>query len=211
MSNIAIINNGIDDNILVAAQSLFAGKPVNISKPLIILETRETVVGTNASDDQRALIIQKVDDATVIRNLYTLRENILSLYITGGILEIGSEAFVSCDIEKIKLSSPLETIGEAAFANNTYLRELTLPETLREIGEYAFNSIGVEATETAEIYIPQGVSSIGAVAFENANVIVHLMGTPSTVGPNAFNNIPHLYCDPSLEAIGAPWGALAWN
>ena len=53
---------------------------------------------------------------------------------------IGSEAFKYCtEVDSVKIFAGLEIIGEHAFERCTSLKLLVLPETLKEVKEYAFS------------------------------------------------------------------------
>ncbi|MDD7445916.1 MAG: leucine-rich repeat domain-containing protein [Clostridiales bacterium] len=59
----------------------------------------------------------------------------------GWFTTIGSEAFEGSSVEYVELFPSITTIGARAFANCAQLEELTLPESLTEIGEGAFEGL----------------------------------------------------------------------
>jgi hypothetical protein len=67
------------------------------------------------------------------------------------------------NINYIKLSGTLKTIGDYAFDNCTGLSKITIPGTLTSIGKGAF----FYCTGLTGITIPPSVTKIGAYAFEN--------------------------------------------
>lgn len=83
------------------------------------------------------------------------------------------------------------TVGIAVSAaqDNTSLTKLTLPSTLKTIGNYAFGTSGDKSgMGITELVIPDGVESIGDNAFRNAKSLAKLVvgkGVKS-IGANAF-------------------------
>ena len=59
----------------------------------------------------------------------------------GWFTTIGSEAFEGSSVEYVELFPSITTIGARAFANCAQLEELTLLESLTEIGESAFEGL----------------------------------------------------------------------
>lgn len=91
--------------------------------------------------------------------------NIRKVTISQGIKEIGDYAFAECsNLEEVIIEDGVETIGEYAFYL-TYMKNITLPSTLKEIKANAFNSAQLEYVE-----IPSSVETIGEYAFSRAKV-----------------------------------------
>ena len=98
----------------------------------------------------------------------------------------GYKDYVSA-IEKVVVSEGITRVGSGAFAYSVpNLKEVTLPSTLTEVGDNAFNScsklarlnfkpaaecrIGTfafNATGFVNLVIPEGVTSVGSYAFNN--------------------------------------------
>lgn len=85
--------------------------------------------------------------------------------------------------------SSCETIGYGAFRNSS-IKELTLPSSLRSIGDYAFwtNRVAEELT------LPEGVQSIGGHCFRDWLTVkrIHLPSTLVSVSDYAFGSCPKL-------------------
>ena len=96
--------------------------------------------------------------ANIVSNLYDAEKEHWVITFDGDVTEIGKHAFDSCrDLTNISIPESVKIIGEQAFlfAN---IQELYLPDGLETIEEYAFqqcNSI------LGTIYIPQSVTNIG--------------------------------------------------
>ena len=122
----------------------------------------------------------------------------------------GYKDYVSA-IEKVVVSEGITRVGPGAFAYSVpNLKEVTLPSTLTEVGDNAFNScsklarlnfkpaaecrIGTfafNATGFVNLVIPEGVTSVGSYAFNNLQgslKSLYLPSTLTTIGEKAFRN-----------------------
>ena len=140
--------------------------------------------------------------------------------VLGNSLEtIGDQAFYNCyGFESIVMGNSVETIGNEAFRNCSGLRgEITLPESLVWVGEYAFAScdeistVNYNATNCSvmgntqhpvfydclsleHINIGENVESIPNYAFKRCNDVVDInvaAVVPPTVGFSTFATISH--------------------
>ena len=95
-------------------------------------------------------------------------EKIKSVYIPGNVKTIGDSAFCSDLVLKtVTIASGVEKIDVGAFARCHELDTVHLPESLKYIGEIAF-----ENTSISKIYIPKTVTYIGPNAFpDNTNIL----------------------------------------
>ena len=109
--------------------------------------------------------------------------------------------------------NPVVSIGTSAFASNTFLRSVTIPDTVTQIKDYAFSncvqletihfsqnlaSIGSSAfnycTSLKEIVIPEGVTTIGEGAFQLCELLTEIVipeGVTS-IGDSAFDGCDEL-------------------
>ncbi len=77
------------------------------------------------------------------------------------ILELDDYAFAYCDnLAEVDLGEGMTTIYNAVFANCPALTEITLPDTLTAVGQYAFTGTGMK-----EVTIPRSVTEIDYCAF----------------------------------------------
>lgn len=92
------------------------------------------------------------------------RADLTKVTIPTSVTKIGDRAFSGCSLTEVTFApnSALRTLGESAFAYNTKLPEITLPDGLEMIGARAFDGAG----RLSSIAIPASVTSIGDYAFE---------------------------------------------
>ncbi len=101
--------------------------------------------------------------------------------------EIRGDAFSSADnLDYVRISQSLEYIGSWAFSFNYGLRQIELPETLRELDDWAFYSSALES-----VVIPAGTESVGTGAFKNCgNLTSVLMPQSCAYEEDSFEGIP---------------------
>ena len=104
--------------------------------------------------------------------------------LPNGIKIIGKEAFEYGNIISIIIPEGVETIDNYAFYCCEKLKSVTLPNTIRKIGDGAF----WKCEQLASIVIPEGVESIGVYAFSECKKLetVTLPNTIKTIGEYAF-------------------------
>lgn len=84
-----------------------------------------------------------------------------SVTVPGVVTTIGSKDFVGCtSLEDVIMCDGVTKVENDAFRNSP-VNSLSLPNTLREIGDYAFYSNAL----TGKLVIPEGVEKIGALTF----------------------------------------------
>ena len=104
--------------------------------------------------------------------LFSSNTKLENIIIGNGVTTIGESAFNLCgtywDIEtdqgveelEVAMGSNVDTIGVNAFLNCSKLQSITLPSTLKTIGNSAFNGTGLTS-----VTIPASVTSIGDATF----------------------------------------------
>ena len=105
------------------------------------------------------------------------------------VTKIGPEVFsYNLDTIQITLPDSLKEIGYAAF-KNTRFSSINLPDGLTLIGEQAF-----ESSRLYSIVVPDSVTAIGALAFANSSMINVTLGAGLvTIGMDAFFECEMLY------------------
>ena len=99
------------------------------------------------------------------------------------LVSVPDSVFESCSaLTDVKLSS-VTKIGERAFSGCIGLKEIILPQSLTEIGEYAFNK-----TALASITLPQSIDKVGNGWFLDCKYLetVNFDGKIKEIGNSAF-------------------------
>ena len=100
------------------------------------------------------------------------------------LVSVPDSAFEGCSaLTDVKLSN-VTKIGERAFSGCIGLKEIILPQSLTEIGEYAFNK-----TALASITLPQSIDKVGNGWFSDCKYLetVNFDGKIKEIGNSAFN------------------------
>lgn len=99
------------------------------------------------------------------------------------LVSVTDSAFEGCSaLTDVKLSN-VAKIGERAFSGCIGLKEIILPQSLTEIGEYAFNK-----TALASITLPQSIDKVGNGWFSDCKYLetVNFDGKIKEIGNSAF-------------------------
>lgn len=168
-------------------------------------------------------------DGVVIigEDAFSACSNLISVTIPNSVTGIGSNAFYECiNLTSIKLPEHLNYLGSGAFwgCSNlesivipsgvteldwtlqycTSLKEVTLPESLKTIGNALFRN----CKKLKSVTIPQTVQSIGSEAFINCSDLTKVSFTNNVteIKRNAFsgcNGLIHVYYDGTTEEWGS--------
>ncbi len=120
------------------------------------------------------------------------------------IVAIDDTAFAGCSfINELTIPKTVKTIGQYAFAGCSSLKTLTLSESLTEIPSGAFNA----CTSLTEVDVPEGVESIGELAFANCTALenIELPETLTSIGVSAFeecNALKEINIPSNVSSIG---------
>ncbi len=86
------------------------------------------------------------------------------------------------EIRAVVIGEGITRVGDYVFCNEPNLKRVTLPSTLREIGDYAFYSAPIRVLK-----LPEGLVSIGDYAFGGADILeLEIPETVTTLGEGAF-------------------------
>ncbi len=118
------------------------------------------------------------------------------------LVSVPDSVFENCSaLTDVKLSS-VAKIGERAFSGCIGLKEIILPQSLTEIGEYAFNK-----TALASITLPQSIDKVGNGWFSGCKYLetVNFDGKIKEIGESAFSgciSLKNIEIPSSVVSIG---------
>lgn len=169
--------------------------------------------GTFASEDGHLLVQDGEIKAAALAG-------VTDVTIPGTVDAIAPRAFYSTDIENLEIQEGLTKIGDEAFAFCGLLRQVTLPESLTDLGSMVFNGCsglqsfsgkyasgdGCYLIRNGELVavasgcvsgvaeIPNTVSRIAEMVFYNNDSITELVlpDSVTSIGDNAFDNCSNL-------------------
>lgn len=121
-------------------------------------------------------------------------KNLKELTIPKSVSNMGGEVFINCpllvsagsiDTESTLKFGWTEKIPDSAFDNASYLNEIKLPNSIKEIGNSAFKN----CSAITSIILPNKLEIIGNESFYNCNQIkeINLPSTLVSIGADAFN------------------------
>ena len=129
----------------------------------------------------------KPDDKSNLAPFYD-RDDIKKVVFKKGVTASGNYAFYGCDNlkEVVFPSSKFTKIAAGTFRKCTGLESITLPSTLKTVGNTAFYN----CTSLKEIVIPKKVTKIGTSVFRNCRALqsVSLPAGITSIGTSAFRD-----------------------
>ena len=153
-----------------------------------------TVDGTLFTKDMRTLVSYPggrsgdyVIPETVTRiedNAFTGSKGLTSVVISDNVTYVGDVSFVDCSsLSNVTFGKSVEYIGSSSFSS-TAIKELQLPDSLKEIAPYAF----FNCTGLTEVVIPRGVTSLSERVFSDCTNLkkVTLYETVTYINGTAF-------------------------
>ena len=129
-----------------------------------------------------------------------LRQRDLNEYeVKDGVAIIGDRAFYDAKLRTVTLPNSLRAIGQSAFAGCKNLTDVALPEGLEVIKDTAFR----DCKSLAELTLPSTLLEVGARAFGPGLKRLVILSENVTFSPDAFKQAK------SLEEIHVPEAACA--
>ena len=89
------------------------------------------------------------------------RSSVQTVVIEQGVTSIGAYAFYGCSLKDITIANTVKTIGNHAFDSIGDLTSITIPDSVTTIGEYAF----LACSSLADVTFGKGVQIIDHAAF----------------------------------------------
>ena len=130
-------------------------------KQVVVSSLNNEVLANFTGDVVIPATVQDNSTGTPIGDFYT---------VTG----IESNAFAATPITSVTIEAPITSLPFSTFAGCKNLTSVTLPESLTQIGQYCFASVGVTDgapnSTPVQINLPAGLNAISDHAFQNANL-----------------------------------------
>lgn len=124
-------------------------------------------------------VLLKGKEIVVESNAFYACKNLQTINLNN-VIKCGENAFKMTSIDSVRMEL-CENIEDFAFANCSKLREVSLSESIKKIGDFAFSS----DTALVNIYVPNG--EIGSCCFMGCNQLQSVrLGNVSIIGESAF-------------------------
>ena len=162
LSNVTI-GTGLTDIAIAAFSGDFALNNVYIPANVITIESKAF-----AGAGLQTVEFAENSQLLTIGDLAFTQTGIRNIAFPKSLVSIGNRAFEKCywlSNVSFEEGSSLQAIGGSAFALTVSLKEIPFPETLRVIGDYAFDNSGL----TGIITIPETLEYFGAGAFASCH------------------------------------------
>ncbi|MBE6699125.1 MAG: leucine-rich repeat domain-containing protein [Ruminococcaceae bacterium] len=214
----AIYNNSPTNEIYMGNWFL-ALKDTTVSS-INIREGTEGIANSALYANQSITAIELPNSVKYIGKNAFAGSNILSIVTGSGILHISDQAFLFCNklidvvlgsydyVEQTLKESSLQSIGNYAFMNCSKLARIQIPETVKEIGSYAFRNtelfhnaltgavyadnwiVDYNDTVTENIVVDKGTVGIARYAFYNLQELksIKIDNSVKYIGKGAFYN-----------------------
>ena len=133
--------------------------------------------------------LEKIGNFTFAIGAGTYEAEMNSIEFPEGLKEIGATAFQNSKLVSVNLPDSVTILGKAAFTGSTNIQSIKLSANLTEIPDNAFANGGTSFSEFGTLVIPEGVTKIGARAF-NGRHIKNVVWPKSLeiIGNYAFDN-----------------------
>ncbi|MBR4046114.1 MAG: leucine-rich repeat protein [Alistipes sp.] len=135
--------------------------------------------------------------ANIVSNTYDADKECWVIMFDGPVILIGYNAFYNCtSLTNITIPDSVTEIQNYAFADCTSLASVTIPDSVTAIGDYAFNY----CTSLTSVTIPDSVTAIGEGAFQQCKSLtsVTIPDSVTKIGYYAF------YACTSLASVTIP-------
>jgi hypothetical protein len=136
-------------------------------------------------------------------NWIPLTEGFDNIIIPNSVTKIGHGAFEACLFEQITIPKYVLSIGDYAFCNCRYLKNINIPDFVTCIGDRAFSG----CSSLKQINIPDSVTCIGDRAFSGCSSLKQILipDSVTSIGKDAFSDcssLKQIYIPDSVTSIG---------
>ena len=176
------------------------GNIVEPYDPSAFLDAKGNVLNiiSNTYEYGRGVIVFDGEVASIGKEAYRWRHNLVSISLPYGITSIGDKAFEMSGLNYINIPNSVSTIGNSAFWDCNELTTVDLGEGVVSIGDDAF-----ACCKFKSIDIPNSVTKIGNTAFRQCNELVEFR-LPDNITEIGYGI---LYDCKNLKAIYGPYTA----
>jgi hypothetical protein len=184
----------------------------------ITLPSSITSIGTSAFSGCKNLsgILLPEGLTSISNNLFYQCSSLSSITLPGSVTSIGDAAFFNCSsLASISISSGVTSIGDNAFAFCTSLAAINVDSgnlTYMSLDGVLFDKNGATLLKypagkpDASYVIPDTVTTIGPIGFENSNLVhIHIPGSVTVIGSSAFRwcySLSDISIPDSVTSIG---------
>ncbi|MDE7453300.1 MAG: leucine-rich repeat domain-containing protein, partial [Clostridia bacterium] len=132
-----------------------------------------------------------IEKSAFAGNLSSITNQYIETIEICGIERIEEFAFYYCrSLKNVILHSGTTTIGEQAFASNYLLKNISIPDSVSEIGKAAFDGCGFE-----NVTLPNGINKIAENLFNNCSNLTEITipQNVTEIASGAFSNCISLH------------------
>lgn len=141
----------------------------NVTIPNTVTEIGESAFEPGIKQGASAAFTSKLKKVTIpagvkkIENQAFARTALESVNIPGSVTSMGLGVFFECrSLKKAVLAEGVAKVSDSMFKGSSALTAISLPASLKAVGEYAFQASGLK-----EAALPKGLEEIGKGAFSN--------------------------------------------
>lgn len=177
---------------------------VNGMETVVIPET-VTVISAKAFQYNNLVTVDFPEGLLSIGENAFNSNKMTSVNLPDSIIEMSGGAFSANNLTEIKISRGLTKLEDGVFSDNIRLSYVEIPDTIVEIGNFAFSGDRLET-----LTIPKSVTTIGRAAFKLHHLTeLTIPGNVKTIGESAFEGtykaitLKKLILEEGIESIGS--------
>ena len=203
-----IINLRTDEIILPdTLEVLPYGLTKNLNLQRITIPSGVTKIEKNAFEEDSSLVYVKLNEGLrrIDENVFYGCKNLRSINIPSTVTYIGPRAFYKCDLRTITFQEGinLKNLGYGTFCSNYNLKEITIPESVTEIGNICF----CYCSNLTTINISSNIKSIGNNCFSCCFNLqsINIPTSVTSIGNwcfNACSNLTTINIPSSITSLG---------
>ncbi|MBQ9010834.1 MAG: leucine-rich repeat protein [Clostridia bacterium] len=132
--------------------TVFYSYPAGLDEHVYVMEPTTRMIKERAFEHTKLAGIVLPEGLTQIGAQAFISSKLKSIYIPGTVEVIGRQAFGFCrNLERVAIEYGVKTLERWMFGDDIMLREITIPETVKEIGDLSFLNV-----EQIRVYTTEG-------------------------------------------------------